>query len=121
MDTSDLQSVKLAIIAALGLSKDALHVYVGLAVFLLTALALQRSLRSLLPWTAVVVVAFAGELFDALDDLRSLGHWRWSASIHDIVNTLFWPTALLLLSRHRWSRLDDSRSDAVAKANAPDP
>src|SRR5512134_3996449 len=73
MDTSGLQSVKLAMIAALGLSKDALHIYVGLAVFLLTALALRQSLRSLLPWLAVVVVALAGELFDALDDVRSLG------------------------------------------------
>ena len=39
VDTSGLQSLKLAIIAALDLSKDALHVYVRLAVFLLTALA----------------------------------------------------------------------------------
>lgn len=121
MDTSGLQSVKLAMIAALGLSKDALHIYVGLAVFLLTALALRQSLRSLLPWLAVVVVALAGELFDALDDVRSLGHWRWAASIHDIVNTLFWPTALLLLTRSRRSRLDDSRSAALVTTKAPDP
>jgi hypothetical protein len=121
MDTSGLQSLKLAIIAALGLSKDALHIYVGLSVFLLTALALRRPLRSLLPWLAVMLVALAGELFDAVDDIRSLGYWRWTASIHDVANTLFWPTALLLLTRCHRSRLGDSRSDAVAPANAPDP
>lgn len=121
MDTSELQSLKLAIIATLGLSKDALHVYVGLAVFLLIALALRQSLRSPLPWLAVVAVALAGELFDAIDDLRSLGHWRWTASIHDVVNTLFWPTALLLLTRYRQGRLEDSSADAVATTNAPDP
>ena len=107
METSALQSAKLAIIAVLGLSKDALHIYVGLSVFLVTALALRRSLRSLVPWFAVVVIAFAGELLDAIDDIRSLGHWRWTASIHDIVNTLFWPTALLLLARYCRRRLDE--------------
>ena len=84
-------------------------------------LALRQPLRSLLPWLAVAVVAFAGELFDAMDDLRSVGHWRWVASTHDVVNTLFWPTALLLLTRYRRGRLDDSRSAAVATTHAPDP
>ena len=99
METSTVQSAKLAIVEALDLSKDALHIYVGLSVFLLTVLVLRRSVRSLLPWLAVVVVACAGELLDAIDDTRSLGHWRWTASVHDIINTLFWPTALSLLAR----------------------
>lgn len=94
-----MQSAKLFIIATLGLSKDALHIYVGLSVFLITALVLRKSLRSFLPWLAVLLVALAGESLDAFDDIQSLGHWRWGASIHDIVNTLFWPTVLLCLAR----------------------
>lgn len=96
MELSFVQSSKLAIVAATGLAKDALHIYVGLGVFLLVLLW-RRCSRTLLPLLAVLVVAVVGELLDRRDDLASLGRWRWKASVHDIVNTLFWPTVLTLL------------------------
>jgi hypothetical protein len=99
METSTVQSIKLIILSVVGLSKDALHVYVGLAVFLAAALVLRKPLHAFLPWFAVCLAAIAGEALDAFDDLRSLGHWRVGASVHDILNTLFWPTVLSLLSR----------------------
>jgi len=99
METSVVQSIKLAIIAVTGLSKDALHIYVGLAVFLATAVVLRKPLRSIVPWLAVVAVAVAGELLDMRDDVASLGYWRWGASLHDVLNTIFWPTVLFLLAR----------------------
>lgn len=34
------------------------------------------------------------------DDLRSLGYWRWDASLHDIVNTVAWPAVLTCLARY---------------------
>jgi hypothetical protein len=49
----------------------------------------------------VLVVAVCGELVDLADDLVTLGHWRWHASLHDIVNTSFWPAVLTALSRLR--------------------
>jgi hypothetical protein len=101
MTTSAVQSIKLAIVSATGLSKDALHVYVGLAVFLLVALLGSKPRTSWKPWLAVLVVAVCGELLDMADDLMSLGHWRWHASLHDLVNTCFWPTVLTMLSRLR--------------------
>jgi hypothetical protein len=107
MDTSPLQSAKLAIISVVGLSKDALHVYVGLAVFFAAVLVLRRPLRSAWPWAAVLAVACLGELLDAIDDTRSFGYWRVGASMHDILNTLFWPTVLLLLAR--FTRIFDIR------------
>jgi hypothetical protein len=107
MDTSPLQSAKLAILSVVGLSKDALHIYVGLAVFLAAAWLLRRPLRSPLPWLAALAVACLGELLDAIDDTRSFGYWRVGASMHDILNTLFWPTALLLLAR--FTRIFDIR------------
>ena len=99
METSAVQVVKLAIVAATGLSKDALHIYVGLAVFLIVAAVSKRSASSWLPWLVVFLVATLGELVDMRDDLLSLGHWRWSASLHDIINTILWPTVLLVLAR----------------------
>ena len=99
METSAVQSAKLAIMSTMGLSKDALHIYVGLAVFLIAAAVLRKSLRSIAPWFAVVAIAVAGELFDMRDDIYSFGYWRWWASLHDVLNTLFWPSVLLLHAR----------------------
>ncbi len=99
METSLVQSLKMAIVQILGLSKDALHVYVGLAVFFLTAAVTRKAPASWTPWLAVVAVALLGELFDLRDNLASLGYWHWGASLRDLVNTIFWPTLLLLLTR----------------------
>jgi cell shape-determining protein MreD len=103
MEPTTFQSLKLAIIAASQLSRDALHVYVGLGTFLAAAFLFRRSIRSYLPLVAVLVVAMLVEAVDLRDDLVTRGHMRWLASAHDLVNTLFWPTILLLLARHtRW-------------------
>lgn len=99
MEASTVQTLKLALVSMTGLSKDALHIYVGLAVFLLTAFILRKSLRSLIPLVVVLIAAVAGELLDRRDDLLSLGRWRWGASLHDVINTLFWPTVLWLVFR----------------------
>lgn len=100
MESSAVQIIKLAIVAATGLSKDALHIYVGLMVFLGGVFVTRRPIGSLLPWLMVLVVAIAGELVDMRDDLVSIGYWRWLASTHDIVNTLVWPSVLLGLARY---------------------
>lgn len=103
MEPTTFQSIKLAIIAASQLSRDALHVYVGLGTFLVAAFLFRRSIRSYLPLVAVLVVALLVEAVDLRDDLITRGHMRWLASTHDLFNTLFWPTVLLLLARHtRW-------------------
>jgi hypothetical protein len=60
-------------------------------------------LRSWLPWFAVLIVAVIVEVVDLRDDLLTRGRLRWLASTHDIVNTLFWPSVLLLLAR--WTTL----------------
>lgn len=99
MEPSTFQSIKLAIVKTVGLSRDALHIYVGLTVFLATAALMRKSLRSMVPWFAVIVVAVACEMLDMRDDFARFGYWRWRASLHDILNTLFWPTVFFLLTR----------------------
>jgi hypothetical protein len=97
---SGFQAAKLELVAALGLGKDALHVYVGLAVFLLTAALTRRPLKSLVPIAAVLVVAAAGEAWDLIDTHRAGQKLWWAGSRHDLWNTLFWPAALFLLARY---------------------
>ena len=88
------------IVGLTGLSKDALHVYAGLAVWLVAAAVFRKSITTLKPWLVVLVVALVIEGFDAFDDWVQLGRWRYRASLHDVVNTMFWPTLLTLLARY---------------------
>ena len=99
MSLSFVQAAKQALVAATGLSKDALHIHVGLLAFLGAALLFRRPLKSILPWAAALSVALLGELVDAVDDIQSSGEWHWAASGHDIINTMAWPTLILLLAR----------------------
>ncbi|AVP99721.1 hypothetical protein C7S18_22210 [Ahniella affigens] len=107
MTTSPFQALKLWIMHASGLSRDALHVYVGLLVFFVACGVFRKHQRSLWPLLLVVVVACLGELLDMRDDLRMVGSWRWQASLHDVLNTCFWPSVISVLIRLRlppWSR-----------------
>ncbi len=97
---STFHSMKHEIVQFASLSKDALHIHVGLAVFLLAAAVARKGLRSVFPLIAVLAVALLGELLDARDDFRKFGHWRFGASLHDFVNTVFWPLTLWLLARY---------------------
>jgi hypothetical protein len=100
MPGSWLQTTKLWLIGGTGLAKDALHVHVGLLVFLGSALLLRWPLRSWKPWVAALAVSLTGEAWDVGDRWMAnmhaapIGHW------HDIWNTMLWPSAILLLARY---------------------
>jgi len=96
-----VQIAKQFVVSATGLSKDTLHVYTGLAVMFIAALVLRKPIRSFVPWLIVLAVAAAGESLDMRDDFVYLGYWRWQSSLHDITNTMFWPSIMLMLSRFR--------------------
>ena len=61
METSFVQAVKLSIMGATGLSKDALHVHIGIGAFVLAALVFRRPWRSALPLMVAVALACMGE------------------------------------------------------------
>ena len=100
IESAAVAESKLALIAATGLSKDALHVYVGLVTFLTVAMLSRRPVRWFVPWLAVVAVAVIGEIVDLRYDLARFGSWRWWASLHDVLNTIVWPTVIALLARY---------------------
>ena len=100
MAMSAFQSMKHEIVQLASLSKDAAHIYVGMTVFLVGTALAQKGLRSLWPLLSVLALATLGEALDARDDFHKYGHWRVMASVHDLFNTMFWPTMLWLLARY---------------------
>jgi hypothetical protein len=74
-----------------------LHIHLGLAIYLLTCLLLRRPLGSTLPWLVVVLLELTNELSDFLRYYVSAWPWTATNTIEDLVNTLFWPTVLVLL------------------------
>ena len=96
---SPFQSFKHLLVEATSLSKDALHIYVGLGVMLLVVILFKKSLRDWRPLAAVAVASIAGELWDIVDTLGHGGTPRWNANWKDVWNTMFWPTVLFGLAR----------------------
>ena len=96
---SALQTVKLWLVQHMHLAKDALHIYVALTLFFGSALLFGWRLRSWRPWLIVAAAAVIGELWDISD--RHAGHilQNYGANLHDVWNTLFWPSVILLLAR----------------------
>ena len=90
---------KLSIVASVGLGKDALHIYFGLALFLAVRLVWRRRGGGLIAWVAVLVMACGGEWLDLQAEISRSAIQPDAAHWHDIWNTMFWPTVLLIVGR----------------------
>jgi hypothetical protein len=91
-----------------GLSHDALHMHVGLALFLLLAFLLRRRRWGVLAALGgVLALELANEVIDALDWVRWTGAPNFIESGRDIASTMVWPTVLavgLAMWRRRRTR-----------------
>ena len=96
---SVFQSAKIFLGEITNLSKDALHIYVGLGVMLLVVIAFKKPLSDWRPIAAVALASVAGEIWDVIDTFSHGSTPRWNANWKDIWNTMFWPTALFGLAR----------------------
>ena len=96
---SPLQAVKLWLVQHVHLAKDALHIYVALILLFGSALLFGWRLASWRPWLLVAAVAVAGEVWDVRDSVTYGTPVVLSANVHDLWNTLFWPSVILLLAR----------------------
>ncbi|HEV7275475.1 MAG TPA: hypothetical protein VGN80_04240 [Devosiaceae bacterium] len=94
-----LNALKTDLTQLIHLSRDALHVHFGLLIFLLAMVALRKSPASGVPWLCVLGVELVNE---ALDLMHGHGGLRSTVlgALKDIVNTMFWPTIILLLARY---------------------
>ncbi|QQR40080.1 hypothetical protein [Devosia rhizoryzae] len=95
-----LNTLKTALTQLLHLSRDALHIHLGLGIYLVAMLLLRRGPTSWLPW--LVLLAF--ELFNELLDTWHHGQIQVDVlgSTKDILNTMLWPTLLLIAARLWW-------------------
>ena len=108
---SAYQNAKLIILSILELSRDAIHIHIGLIVFFATVVLWKKGAveaRCLIP---VAVVASLMEFLDLRDGYSDLGYVRMAAvtaSIHDLINTMVWPIVIVILA---WmGRLKDARN-----------
>jgi hypothetical protein len=109
----DFYTLKINIIQVTGLAKDALHIYVGVGVYLLGLLVLRpiiknQRIRSLIALILVIGVALLGEYFDnrhiiRREDIFALGIIDIKASLHDLVNTCLLP--YVLYAFNRWTTI----------------
>ena len=90
---------KLTVIEATGLDKDALHIYFGMTLFLVVRLAWRGRGGWVAAWFAVLVMACGGELLDLTAEYSRSAIQPDAEHWHDIWNTMFWPTMLLLVGR----------------------
>lgn len=96
---AEFEIQKTWLVDASGLGKDALHIYTGMTLFLLIRLLFRRPGGWVLAWLAVLVMACGGEFLDFVAEGKAgviqpdAAHW------HDIWNTMFWPTIILVASR----------------------
>ena len=89
-------NLKVWIVAWSGLSRDALHIYVAIALFLLVRMMRRGASGTVAALAVVLAVAFAGEWLDHQFELakgltcNEAEHW------HDLRNTLAAPIVLAL-------------------------
>lgn len=90
------------LIEAIGLSNDAMHVHGALLILCLSAVVLRRRPDSVWCW----LIVLSAELFNEHADLRGQapGEATLNASLHDLYNTMFWPTVILILGRFLFRR-----------------
>lgn len=87
----------------LGISKDALHIHLGLAIFFALVVVLRRSPASILPWLGVLALQLANEALDLWHN--GISAPELIGSLRDVVGTMLWPTAVLIAFRiAQWKR-----------------
>lgn len=110
-------AIKTDLAVWLAISKDALHIHIGLAFFFAFVLILRRGPTSILPWLGLLA-------FELLNEGMDIFHWHQGAftfeiggSLKDIVNTMIWPTVALLTFRYLERRRRSSLVEATADAD----
>lgn len=80
----------------LHLSRDALHVHIGIALFFAMVFVLQRHPRRfVLALAGLLALCFINEAMDVYNARRSGYPPNWLGGAKDIINTMFWPAVVV--------------------------
>jgi len=97
--------MKPVLVELLGLSKDAIHMHVGFASFVLVILITKKSASSF----RVLIPGFILSLFMEFMDMRDEHYLGRNpnivATIHDLINTNFIPVIICLMARMKRLRI----------------
>ena len=112
----DFYLFKNGVVSATGLEKDALHIYVGISVYLLSVILLRPifkkySIRAFIALIMVTCIALLGEYLDNRQTITELGlsgieSAELMASIHDIINTCM--LSYVLYGLTMWTKIFQS-------------
>lgn len=101
------------VVETTGLAKDALHIYVGIGVYLLCLMVLRpiiksQGIRSFIALIIVTGVALLGEYLDNRETIEALGLAGLSreqlvASIRDLINTCL--LSYVLYALNKWTKI----------------
>jgi hypothetical protein len=88
---------KTRLVDYVGLTNDAMHIHGSILILFVSAIILRRRPDSIWCWLIVLIA----ELFNEFADLKGLapGEASMDASVHDLYNTMLWPTVILILGR----------------------
>ena len=98
---SPIQTFKLEIVEMLGISKDAIHIYIGVACLLVSLTIGRRRPGSFASLLLGLIVSVALEVVDLADDYIHRGLLIWLPSVKDVVNTNLIPLVMTLVMRWR--------------------
>ncbi|MCG3882633.1 hypothetical protein I3248_09780 [Psychrobacter sp. Ps3] len=114
----DFTAFKMNVVETTGLAKDALHIYVGVGVYLLCLFVLRpiiknHNIRAFIALIVVTGVALSGEYLDNRHiiipkGLLVLEMVDIKASLHDLMNTCLLPFVLFALNK--WTRIFQASS-----------
>ena len=113
----DLQNLKLYLIDATGLGRDALHVYAGLTVFLIVRLLWRGRGGWVIAWLAALALGLSIEWLDMQAEGKAGVPQPDPAHWHDVWNTMVWPTVLLLIGP--WLQPKSKTEPSVDLADQP--
>lgn len=84
-------------------SHDAMHIHVGLVLYLVTLLVLRGRGGAWLPFVLLAVLSVVAEVFDIIALMSVKSPYSLLESTRDVGNTLGWPLVLsVLLTWQRW-------------------
>jgi len=107
---SPYQQLKNEVLSAVGLSKDSVHIYIGIGCFLISILVLRFAPTAYRSLVLGLVVSLVMEALDLRDNVRYRETTRLVASAHDFFNTNLLPYLIVVSLRLRRAPPGQSRA-----------